>query len=101
MLVLEERGKLENQEKHLWEQSREPMKGHGSTCTICTMSHMVGRKNKRTNHTTMFAALKDDATAGYQGPVKIELLKGSRLPKNIQEQFLVPKKSISTEGFLF
>ena len=38
---------------------------------------MVGRENKRTNNRTMFPTLKNNAAAGYQGPVKIELLKGA------------------------
>ena len=36
---------------------------------------MVGGKNKRTNNRTMFLALQNNRVAGYQGPVKIELLK--------------------------
>ena len=42
-------------------------------------SYMVGREDKRTNNRTMFPALKNNAAAGYQGPVKIELLKGAGL----------------------
>ena len=37
-------------------------------------SSMVGRENKTTNNRTMLPALKNNAAAGYQGPVKIELL---------------------------
>ena len=40
---------------------------------------MVGREDKRTNNRTMFLTLKNNAAAGYQGPVKIELLKGADL----------------------
>ena len=40
---------------------------------------MVGREDKRTNNRTMFSALKNNAAAGYQGPVKIELLKSTGL----------------------
>ena len=40
---------------------------------------MVGREDKRTNDRTMFPALKNNVVAGYQGPVKIELLKGAGL----------------------
>ena len=36
---------------------------------------MIGRENKRTNNRTMLPALKNNAAAGYKGPVKIELLK--------------------------
>ena len=39
-------------------------------------SYMVGREDKRTNNRTMLPTLKNNAAAGYQGPVKIELLKG-------------------------
>ena len=42
-------------------------------------SCMVGRGDKRTNNRTMLPALKNNAAAGYQGPVKIELLKGAGL----------------------
>ena len=38
---------------------------------------MVVRKNKRTNNITMSPGLKNNAAAGYKGPVKIELLKGA------------------------
>ena len=31
----------------------------------------------------MFPTLKNNAAAGYQGPVKIELLKGAGLLKNV------------------
>ena len=37
---------------------------------------MVGWEGKRTNNKTIFPGLKNNATASYQGPVKIELLKG-------------------------
>ena len=50
------------------------------TCTFCT-SYMVGREDKRTNNKTMLTTLKNNAAAGYQGPVKIELLKGTGLPR--------------------
>ena len=36
-------------------------------------SCMVGREDKSTNNRTMFPALKNNAAADYQGPVKIEL----------------------------
>ena len=44
---------------------------------------MVGREDKRTNNGKMFQALKNNAAAGYQGPVKIKLLKDAGL-LNIQ-----------------
>ena len=40
------------------------------------MSYMVGGKDKRTNNRTMLPTIKNNAAAGYQGPVKVELLKG-------------------------
>ena len=43
------------------------------------MSYMVGREDKRTNNRTMLPILKNNAAAGYQGPVKIELLEGAGL----------------------
>ena len=42
-------------------------------------SYMIGRENKRTNNKTTLPALKNNAAAGYQGPVKRELLKGAGL----------------------
>ena len=40
---------------------------------------MVGREDKTTNNRTMLPTLKTNAATGYQGPVKIELLKGAGL----------------------
>ena len=45
---------------------------------------MVGQEDKRTNNRTMFPALKNNAAAGYQGPVKKELLKGAGLVHTLQ-----------------
>ena len=45
-------------------------------------SYMVGREEKRTNNRTMLPTLKNNAAAGYQGPVKIELLKDADLLTN-------------------
>ena len=42
-------------------------------------SFMVGREDKRTNNRTMLSTLKNNAAAGYQGPGKIQLLKGAGL----------------------
>ena len=52
--------------------------GGGQPAPFAT-SYMVGREDKRTNNRTMFPALKNNAAAGYQGPVKTELLKGAGL----------------------
>ena len=38
---------------------------------------MFGREDKITNNKTMFPGLKNNAAAGYKGPVKIKLLKGA------------------------
>lgn len=39
-------------------------------------SYIAGREDKRTNNKlAMFLALKNNASAGYKGPVKIELFK--------------------------
>ena len=46
------------------------------------MSYMVGQKNERTNNRTMIPTLENNAASGYQGPVKIELLKGAGLLSN-------------------
>ena len=43
------------------------------------MSYIVGREDKGTNNGTMLPTAKNNAAAGYQGPVKIELLKGAGL----------------------
>ena len=40
------------------------------------MSYMVDGKDKRSNNRTMLPTLKNNVAAGYQGPVKVELLKG-------------------------
>ena len=37
---------------------------------------MICQGDKRTNNTTMLPTQKSNAAAGYQGPVKIEILKG-------------------------
>ena len=42
-------------------------------------SYMAGREDKRMNNRTMFPTLKNNAAAGYKGPVKIELLKRAGL----------------------
>ena len=42
-------------------------------------SYMVGREDKRANNRTMLPTLKNNAATGYQGPVKIELLKNAVL----------------------
>ena len=42
-------------------------------------SYMIGREDKRTNNRTMLPTLKNNAAAGYQGPVKRELLKDAGL----------------------
>ena len=42
-------------------------------------SYLVGREDKRTNNRTMFPALKNNAAAGYQGPVKVKVLKDAGL----------------------
>ena len=40
---------------------------------------MVVRKDKRKNNRTMIPTLQNNAAVGYQGPVKIELLKDAGL----------------------
>ena len=42
-------------------------------------SSMVSREDKRTDNRTVIPALKNNGAAGYQGPVKIELLKSACL----------------------
>ena len=54
----------------------------GATFTVCAASYMCGREDKRTKNRTMLSTLKNNAAAGYQGPVKIEVLKGAGLPTN-------------------
>ena len=44
-------------------------------------SYMVGREDKRTKSRTMFPALKNNAAAGYQGPVKIQSEPQGDMPK--------------------
>ena len=40
---------------------------------------MIVLEDKRTNNKTIIPTLKNNAAAGYQGPVKIEILKGAGL----------------------
>ena len=51
-------------------------------------SDVVGQKDKRLSKITMLPTLKDNAAAGYQGPVKIELFKGVGLLTRILEDIL-------------
>ena len=51
-----------------------------ATCAI-SWSYITGRENKRTNNRTMLGAPKNNAAAGYHGPVKMALLKGASLLK--------------------
>ena len=37
-------------------------------------SHIIGREDKRTNNKTVRRDAKNNGAAGYQGPVKIEVL---------------------------
>ena len=39
----------------------------------------VGREDKKTNNKTMLPKPKHNAAAGYQGPMKTEILKGAGL----------------------
>ena len=52
-------------------------------------SDVVGQKNKRLSKRTMFPTLKNNATASYQGPVKIELLKREGLLTRILEVIII------------
>ena len=44
-------------------------------------SYIAGKEDKRMNNRTMLPTLQNNASAGYQGPVKIELLKSAGLLK--------------------
>ena len=48
----------------------------GATCTVCNVLHGLsrGQKNEQQNNVP---TPKNNAAAGYQGPVKIELSKGA------------------------
>ena len=52
-------------------------------------SDIVSQEDKRMNNRTMLPALKNSAAAGYQGPVKIELLKGADLLVSLHNFFLI------------
>ena len=43
------------------------------------IAYITGREDKSTNNRAMIPTLKHNAAAGYQGAVKIELLKGVAL----------------------
>ena len=53
-------------------------------------SYMVGREDKRTNKRTMLPTLKNNAAAGYKGPVKIELLRSAGQLKVLARNKKVP-----------
>ena len=59
-------------------------------------SYMVGREDKRTNNRTMLPTLKNNTAAGYESPVKIELLKGARLLFSFAQLGPVVRKPINT-----
>ena len=46
----------------------------GRTAPFAT-SYVIGREEKRTDNRTMLPSLKNNAAAGYQGRVKIDLSK--------------------------
>ena len=50
----------------------------GETCTVRNVLHGC-LEDKRTNNRTISLALKNDAAAGYKGPVKTQLLNGAGL----------------------
>ena len=52
-------------------------------------SDVVGRKDKRLSNRTMLPILKNNSAAGYQGPVKIELLKREGLLTRILEVIII------------
>ena len=54
----------------------------GATCTVCNVLHgwSRGQKNEQQNNVS---SPKNNATAGYKGPVKIELLKEAGLLKRL------------------
>ena len=43
------------------------------------MCYLVGKENKRMKKRTIFTALRNNAAAGYQSPVKEGFLKGADL----------------------
>ena len=45
-----------------------------------TISHIIGREDKRTDNRTMRLDTKNNRAAGYLDPEKIELGKGEGLP---------------------
>ena len=53
--------------------------GGGDLHHLQPLIWLISQEGKRKNNRTMFPTLNIDAAAGYQGPVKIELLKGTGL----------------------
>ena len=51
----------------------------GATCIVCSVLNGWSRGQKKTNNRTILSTLKNNAPAGYQGPLKTELLKGAGL----------------------
>ena len=54
----------------------------GASCTVLQRLTWLVEKTKERKNRTMLPALKNNAAAGYQGPVKIKLLKGAGLLQN-------------------
>ena len=69
-------------EANVWfdQQSRE---GNLGRPALFATSYMVCREDERANNRIMLPALKNNAAAGYQGQVKIELLKGAGLLESL------------------
>ena len=53
----------------------------GERPALFETSYMVDQGNKRVNNRKMFPAVKNNATGGYKGSVKAELLKGAGLQR--------------------
>ena len=49
----------------------------GATCSVHNVLHGWSKEQKISNNRTMFPALKNNLTAVYKGPAKIELSKGA------------------------
>ena len=51
------------------------------------LQRLTSLVDKRTNNKTMLSTLKNNAAAGYKGPVKIDLLKGAYLLSSFSKLF--------------
>ena len=68
---------------------------------LSATSYMVGREDKRTKNRTMLLTLKNNTTAGYEGPVKKELFKGEGLLDQTKDITFSFRISLSLRQYMY